>query len=119
MKYLSYRTSYSSTRLSEKIRNCALKAGAKVIEYVLILYYTAIDPNTPNKDKAIIYSVLGYFILPLDAIPDGIPLIGFTDDVSALIWGCAAVAKNITLQIREKAQNKVQKLLSHNIEIDL
>lgn len=119
MKYSMYRTFYSPTRLSEKIKNCASKAGEGIIKYVLILYYTATDPNTPNRDKTIIYSVLGYFILPLDVIPDGIPIIGFTDDMSALIWGCAAVAKNITPKIREKAKNKVQKLFGNNIEIDL
>lgn len=119
MKYATYRTLYSPAQLSEKIKNCASNAGEKIIMYALMLYYTAIDPNTSKKDKAIIYSVLGYFILPLDVIPDGIPFIGFTDDLSALVWGCAAVAKNITPQIREKAQNKMQKLFGNNIEIDL
>lgn len=49
MKYSVYRKFYSPTRLSEKIKHCASKAGEKIIKYVLILYYTAVDPNTPNR----------------------------------------------------------------------
>lgn len=119
MKYTRYQSYYSSARLSEKIERCASKAGEKIIKSVLILYYTAIDPNTSAKDKTIIYSVLGYFILPIDVIPDGIPFIGFTDDLSALIWGCAAVAKNITPQIRMKADKKVQSWIKTEEEISL
>lgn len=119
MKYARYQSYYSPSHLSEKIKYCASKVGAKIIKYVLLLYYTAIDPNTPSRDKTIIYSVLGYFILPLDAIPDGIPLIGYTDDLSALIWGCAAVAKNVTPQIRMKAEKQVKNWMKTDLDISL
>lgn len=43
------------------------------------------DENTPGKHKMIIIGALGYFILPVDLIPDFIPVAGFTDDAAALI----------------------------------
>lgn len=36
------------------------------------------------KDKMLILGALGYFILPVDAIPDFIPVAGYTDDLAAL-----------------------------------
>lgn len=70
----------------------------------LVLYYVATDPNTPAKDKAIIFAALGYFICPIDLVPDAIPIVGFSDDLTALASACMAVAKNITPEIKSRAK---------------
>ena len=102
-KYTSY---FSRDALIAKIGDFASKAGLTVINAALTLYYTAIDPATPLRDKAIIYGALGYFILPLDAIPDAIPIAGFTDDSAALFAAISAVKSNITPEIRAKGYAK-------------
>ncbi len=56
-------------------------------EEVVASYYCATDPQTPLKYKAALVSALAYFVLPIDAIPDVIPGVGFTDD-----WGILAAA---------------------------
>ena len=56
-------------------------------EEVVASYYCATDPETPLKYKAALVSALAYFVLPIDAIPDVIPGVGFTDD-----WGILAAA---------------------------
>lgn len=104
-KYTSY---FSPDALIAKIGDFASKAGLTVINAALTLYYTAIDPATPLRDKAIIYGALGYFILPLDAIPDAIPIAGFTDDSAALFAAISAVKSNITPEIRAKAFNRLK-----------
>lgn len=43
-------------------------------------YYCAIDPETPTKVKLVLFTALGYFVLPVDAIPDVLTGLGFTDD---------------------------------------
>jgi uncharacterized membrane protein YkvA (DUF1232 family) len=55
--------------------------GREVIEKALWLYYAAQQPNTPLWAKTAIYGALGYFISPIDAIPDITPVIGYADDL--------------------------------------
>src|SRR5438876_9684714 len=48
------------------------------------MYFCMLDPKSPLWVKAIAAAALAYFILPLDAIPDLMPIIGLSDDVSVL-----------------------------------
>jgi uncharacterized membrane protein YkvA (DUF1232 family) len=40
----------------------------------------------------VIYGALAYFVLPTDAIPDVIPVVGFSDDLGALAAAMGTVA---------------------------
>lgn len=90
-----------------KIGKVCKKAGIKAIYYVLLLYYVLIDENTSWEHKGIIIGALGYFILPVDLIPDFIPMAGFTDDVAALVACIKTVMRNITPSIKQKAARKL------------
>src|SRR5262249_54216759 len=48
------------------------------------MYFCTLDPKTPMWVKAIAAAALAYFIMPLDAIPDLMPLIGLGDDAGVL-----------------------------------
>ena len=48
------------------------------------MYYCMCDRDTPVWAKAEIAAALGYLLLPLDAVPDPTPLIGFGDDFTAI-----------------------------------
>lgn len=54
------------------------------------MYYCLRDPKTPFWVKASIAGALAYFISPVDAIPDPVPVIGYADD-AAVIYTCMAV----------------------------
>ena len=110
-----YQEHYSESGLFEKIGKVCKKAGIKAIYYVLLLYYVLMDGNTSLKDKGIIIGALGYFILPIDLIPDFIPVAGFADDLAALTAGLHTVKANITPTVRKKA---VQKLYDWFVDID-
>lgn len=99
---------YSEDGLWDKVKSVAKKAGIKVIYLALVLYYTATADSTPTSKKGIIYGALGYFILPIDLIPDAIPVVGFSDDLAALIACVAAVAACITTEIKQQAKNKLR-----------
>ena len=104
----SYQSNYSESGLWKKVKSVAKKAGIKTIYMVLLLHYVLKSPDVPLKDKAKIYGALGYFILPIDLIPDFIPIVGYSDDVTALAFALHAVWKNVTPEMKQQAQRKLK-----------
>ena len=102
-----YQEHYSESGLFNKIGNVCKKAGMKAIYYVLLLYYVLIDENTPLKHKGMIIGALGYFILPVDLIPDLLSGIGFADDIAALTACLKTIHDNITPSVKKKAMQKL------------
>lgn len=90
------------------MKNFALKAGKEVIEKALWLYYAAQQPNTPVWAKTVIYGALAYFVLPVDAVPDAIPVAGFTDDLGALAAALGTVSMYVTDQVKAMAAEKMK-----------
>lgn len=103
-----YSPQYSEQGLWKKIKGVAKVAGEKIIYNVLLLYYVAQSPETPAKHKAAIYGALGYFILPTDIIPDILPGVGYTDDLTAIMAVVTLVSINITDAVRRSAEQKLR-----------
>lgn len=102
-----YQKHYSESGLFSKIGKVCRRTGIKGIYLVLLLFYVLKDKKTPLDQKAIILGALGYFILPADLIPDLIPILGFTDDIAAMMACIRTVKANITPEIRQKAVQKL------------
>lgn len=102
-----YQDNYNESSLWNKVKKFAKKAGLKVIYLVLLLYYVLQSETVSMTEKAKIYGALGYFILPVDFIPDAIPVVGFTDDFAALVACVIAVSSNITPEIEQQAKDKL------------
>jgi uncharacterized membrane protein YkvA (DUF1232 family) len=60
------------------------------------MYYCLRDPKTPFWVKASIAGALVYFISPIDAIPDFIPVVGYADDAAVIYASMALVHRHIT-----------------------
>ena len=103
-----YAEHYSEKNLWKKIGSVAKSAGKKGIYNVLLLYYVLMSDKTPTKYKAMIIGALGYFIFPLDIIPDIIPTVGYSDDITAIAGVLVAVAKSISPEIKEQAEAKLK-----------
>ena len=58
-------------------------------------YYCAVDAETPMKVKMVLFAALGYFVLPVDAIPDVVTGLGFTDDATVLATALGVVGAHI------------------------
>ena len=97
---------YNDRSFFSKLKKAALKAGRKVVYNALLLFYTLTDTTIPLRHKRIIIGVLGYFILPIDLIPDIIPGTGFVDDLLAILYAVKVISDSITPQIRAKAEAK-------------
>ncbi|WP_424766251.1 YkvA family protein [Paenibacillus sp. sgz302251] len=74
------------------------------VKEVVTLYYCSIDPKTPLAAKATAVGALAYWILPLDLIPDFIPIAGFVDDATAVLIAYKSLSGQITDEHREKAE---------------
>lgn len=105
--YQSYRKYYSEQRFWNKLRRQASKAGMKVVYGALLCYYVLTSPEVPIRFKAAIVGALGYLIFPIDAIPDFIPVAGYTDDLSAIVTVLKLVSSCITPTIRHKSLDKL------------
>lgn len=92
----------------EKLKNFAKAAGREVIEKALWLYYAAQQPETPMWAKTVIYSALAYFIMPLDAIPDPIPVVGYTDDLGAIGAALVTCAAYVNEKVKDLASAKLR-----------
>ncbi len=97
---------YSEESFWQKLAGFALSAGRSVVEMALQLFFVAIDKGTPAHIKALCLGPLGYFIFPFDAIPDIIPVVGYSDDLGVLALTLAAVASFLTPEIKERAREK-------------
>ena len=86
-----------------KLRRVA--ASIPFAEDLLAAYYCAFDRDTPLPVKATLVGALAYFILPVDAIPDVLPVIGFTDDAAVLAIAINLVAGHILPVHRDAAKN--------------
>jgi len=58
-------------------------------------YYCALDPNTPRRVKFVLFAALSYFVLPVDAVPDVLAGLGYTDDATVLATALAVVGSHI------------------------
>ena len=102
-RYTAY---YNAEKFWKKIKKFARRIGEKAVYYALVLYFALQSPSISKKDKMIIYGALGYLILPIDLLPDFLPG-GFTDDIAGLAVAIYKIARNITPDVRAKAQAKV------------
>ncbi|MFP4283639.1 MAG: YkvA family protein [Opitutales bacterium] len=100
---------YSDESLRQKLARFARKAGKEVVEKVLVLVEALRDADTPAWAKGTIIAALGYFIAPLDAISDFLPVVGYSDDLGALAMALGAVAAHIKREHIERARARLQK----------
>lgn len=110
---------YSHTKFFNKIGRVAKKAGVKGVYAALLLYYALADGKVSVRDKVIVIGALGYFICPTDFIPDFLGPLGYTDDISALLWALSRIWSNITPATHEKAKCRLHQWFSSVDDSDL
>ena len=95
-------------RFWRKIREVV--AAIPFAEDLLAAYYCAFDRNTPMQVKATLVGAIAYFVMPFDAIPDVLPVIGFTDDAAVLAIAIKLVGDHILPVHLELAKRDLAKL---------
>ena len=107
-----YERHYNEDGFWRKVRHVASQVGAKVLYPALQLYYLLQSKDVPGKAKTLSIGARGYLILPADLIPDFIPAMGFTDDLTAIFLALRTVSKHLTPEINHKAKEQTNKLLN-------
>ena len=106
-----YGVNYSENGLLQKLSRAVHWANAKIIYAALLLYYVLRNDAVTMADKSKIYGALGYFILPTDMVLDFIPMVGYTDDMAALMWAIHTLTKNLTPEIKAQARLKLGEIV--------
>jgi uncharacterized membrane protein YkvA (DUF1232 family) len=97
-------------RIEERVRRGfwtkakRVAAALPFAEDLLAAYYCAFDRATPLQVKASLLGALAYFILPFDAVPDFLPVLGYTDDAAVLVTAIRLVAAHILPVHRDAAR---------------
>lgn len=99
-----YEKHYSDSKFWSKTKSL----GKKVLRPAVTLYYVMKSPDVPLKTKMIITGALGYLILPLDMIPDFIPIAGYGDDTAALIAIVKMCVDHITPEITKQVDEALK-----------
>jgi uncharacterized membrane protein YkvA (DUF1232 family) len=118
-KPVIYGRNYSESSFWIKLKRFAKKAGIKVVYAALLLFYVLQSPNVPLKAKAIIIGALGYFIAPIDIIPDILLGIGYTDDLGILLGALVSVAMYVDKDVKYKAGIKITEWFGSDTQNDV
>ncbi len=90
-------------------RRVLLKAGRALAQPALEALELMMDSSTPPQVRVTMLAALTYLLMPLDLIPDLIPVAGFSDDLVALTAVVSIWRNHITPEIKNRAQSKLNK----------
>lgn len=85
-----------------KIRKAATKIPFAAD--ALSVWYCARDPETPARAKAMMLAGLAYFVMPADALPDVLAVVGYTDDAAVFAAMMALVGSNLRPRHKDAAK---------------
>jgi uncharacterized membrane protein YkvA (DUF1232 family) len=104
----AFEAAYTDKGFWNKLKRHGRSASREVIERALLLYYASQEEHAPAWAKGTIAAALGYFIVPLDAITDLAPAVGYADDLGVLVLAIAAVATYINDNVRTRTAEKMR-----------
>lgn len=107
-----YSSKYSDDGFWSTIRKAAKSAGVAVLRPAFELYYSMESPDTPAWAKTVAVGALGYLVFPIDAVPDFLPVVGFSDDVLTMAAAIGSLGRYVTIDIKNKAKVKAEEWLS-------
>ena len=72
---------------------------ANLQDFFVLLCRLAIDERVTKSQKAIVGGIIAYVIMPIDIIPDFIPIIGYVDDLVLVVYGLNLILNELDKQI--------------------
>lgn len=106
-----YQDKYDERGFWNFIKKTGKVVGEPILRKALELYYAMTRHDMPIQVKLQIMGALAYLVMPLDLIPDFIPVIGWTDDAAALAFAYTNAQNYVDDLVKEEAQKKIDELL--------
>ncbi len=79
---------YDPTGHPVAVRGTRLKEAALAVPNLVKLVYRLMrDPRLPRRSKMVLGAILGYIVVPIDVVPDFVPVLGQADDLLLLAYG--------------------------------
>ena len=85
------------------------RAGRGLARPALECFEMVLDPDTPTPAKLTVLAALTYLLVPLDLIPDFIPVAGFSDDLVAITALLGICGRHRTEAICQRAQRRLDR----------
>ena len=113
-----FRVHYSESRFWRKVGSLPRETGRALLEKGITLFVILSDAQTPTWARVLIMAALGYFICPLDLVPDVVPVLGYVDDLAVMTLLIAEVDRFLTPAMRERVQNLMPESMRQPTTID-
>jgi uncharacterized membrane protein YkvA (DUF1232 family) len=113
-KVIDFTQDKKKMKFYEKLRGKIRKAvsgkvnekNQKLVEYLLflpdffvLLCRLAVDKRVTKKQKLFVGGIITYVILPIDLIPDFIPIIGYADDLVLVVYGLNMILNELDVEV--------------------
>lgn len=85
------------------------RAGRTIARPAFECLEMLLDGGTPPQVRLTMLAALTYLLLPLDLIPDFIPVGGFSDDMVALTALVGLCSRHLTPELRLRAQHRLDR----------
>ncbi len=88
-----------------------LRLGRLVVKlptYARIVWGILRDPRTPLGLKGMLAAALAYVVMPVDLIPDAIPIIGQADDLTVLLLVLDLFIQNAPAEVRAEHTSRAR-----------
>ncbi len=84
-----------------------ITAGRTIAKPALEAFEMILDPSTPAQARVSLIAAVTYLIMPIDLMPDFIPVAGFSDDLVALTAVISLWSQYMSPEIRLRARKKL------------
>ena len=92
------------------LKKVLTRAGRSIALPALEAFEILMDVSTPPQVKVSMLAALTYLIMPVDLLPDFVPVAGFSDDLVALTAVISLWSNHLTPQIKARALSKLNQI---------